>query len=66
MFFEMRLGLWDYCAGALIAKEAGCRVTDLLGRELAFDGPSSVAAASAGTAEKPYLPEDLFGIRPVV
>ncbi len=66
LFLELHLQLWDYAAGALIAEEAGCRVTDLDGRPLRFDGPSSVAIASAGVAREPYLDgtaEILAGIR---
>lgn len=34
IFFELILSPWDYCAGALIASEAGAIVTDLDGRQL--------------------------------
>ena len=33
---------WDIAAGALIAAEAGARVTDGLGRELRFNGPEAM------------------------
>ena len=63
LFYELRLGLWDFAAGALIAEEAGCRVTDAAGRPLTYDGPSSVVAASAGVArEGGYLPAEVLGI----
>ena len=55
--FELRLGLWDFAAGAVIAEEAGCVITDIDGRPLTYDGPSSVLAVSEGVAREPYLPE---------
>ncbi len=57
LFFETRLGLWDYAAAALIAEEAGCVLTDLKGNPLRYDGPSSVLCASSGVAKGDYLPE---------
>ncbi len=66
LFLELHLQLWDFAAGALIAEEAGCRVTDIDGRPLRFDGPSSVAVASEGVAREPYLDgteEILAGLR---
>ena len=63
LFYELRLSLWDYAAGALIAEEAGCRVTDAAGRPLSYDGQSSVMAASRGVAaEGHYLPAEVLGI----
>ena len=59
LFFECRLGLWDYAAGALIAQEAGCRVTDLDGKPLPYDAPSSCLVASAGVAREDYFPKDV-------
>jgi len=48
-FFEERLSLWDYAAGALLVTEAGGVCTQLSGAPLAFDGAgkSSCAAGSA-------------------
>lgn len=60
IYFELRLGLWDYCAGALIAMESGCRVTDIEGNPLHFQGPSSILCASAGAAEEDYLPGEIL------
>lgn len=57
LYFELRLGLWDFAAGAVIAEEAGCVITDIDGRPLTYDGPSSVLAVSEGVAREPYLPE---------
>ncbi len=48
LVFEYTLGLWDYAAGALLVEEAGGTVTDIEGRPLAFDGPSSILARGAG------------------
>ena len=55
VFFECRLSLWDYAAAGLIAREAGCRLTDLEGKPLAWDGPSSVLCLSRGVAEEGQL-----------
>ena len=56
LYYELRLGLWDFTAGAVIAEEAGCVLTDIDGNELTYDGPSSVLAVSAGVAREDYLP----------
>jgi myo-inositol-1(or 4)-monophosphatase len=45
-FWEIKLGPWDMAAGALIAKEAGARVTDLMGKE--FDLFSGEILATNG------------------
>ena len=34
IFYELKLEVWDFAAGALIAEEAGCRVTDAAGLPL--------------------------------
>ena len=57
LFFELKLGLWDFAAGAVIATEAGCVLTDIEGNELTYDGPSSVLAVSAGVVREAYFPE---------
>ncbi|MGP1349688.1 MAG: inositol monophosphatase family protein [Stomatobaculum sp.] len=63
VFYELRLGLWDFAAGALIAGEAGCVLTDPEGNQLRFDGPSGLVAASAGVArEGNYLPAQVLGL----
>ncbi|MGD0935332.1 MAG: inositol monophosphatase family protein, partial [Streptosporangiaceae bacterium] len=51
-FYERGLNYWDYAAGALIAAEAGARVTGLAGRP-----PSSSMTVAAG----PGLYEALTG-----
>lgn len=57
IYAEPLIQLWDYAAGALIAMEAGARVTDFEGRELKFRGASSVICAGRGVAKENYLPE---------
>ena len=57
LFFEPVLGLWDYCAGALILEEAGGKITDMRGKPLAYRGKSSILAACAGVAKEEYLPD---------
>lgn len=56
LFFELRLQLWDFAAAGLIAIEAGCRLTDLDGKPLTWDGPSSILCASRGVAREDYFP----------
>ena len=58
LYYELKLGLWDFTAGAVIAEEAGCVLTDIDGNPLAYDGPSSVLAVSSGVARENYLPEE--------
>lgn len=53
LFFEMRLQLWDYAAAALIAREAGCTVTDIDGNELTYTGPTSALCLSRGVTKIP-------------
>lgn len=50
-FFEMLLSPWDYAAGSLIVKEAGGEITDMEGKELAFDKKCSVAAGNTKSME---------------
>jgi myo-inositol-1(or 4)-monophosphatase len=52
-YFEVGLNPWDWSAGALIAREAGCTVSGLHGRE-----PSAQMIAVAG----PALARQLFGL----
>ena len=56
LFYEMELQLWDYAAGGLIAEEAGCRLTDMDGKPLPWDGPSSLLCASHSVAREDYFP----------
>lgn len=51
MFFELKLGLWDYTAGAAILIEAGGSLTDIKGNPLTYDKASSVVALSKGVTE---------------
>ena len=53
LYFEMRLQLWDYAAAALIAEEAGCRVTDMDGNPLPYNAPSPAVCISRGVKEIP-------------
>lgn len=53
IFFELRLSMWDYAAGALIISEAGGRCCTIDGEELPYDGTvSSVAAGSPAALEE--------------
>tara|TARA_Y100001970_G_C14025464_1_gene745790 strand:+ start:23 stop:826 length:804 start_codon:yes stop_codon:yes gene_type:complete len=45
-FYEFNLKPWDICAGSLIAKEAGCKVTDWNGNELNPDGRRILCASN--------------------
>ncbi len=57
-YFEAGLNPWDYAAGALIAEEAGCRVTGLRGR------PASArltAAAGVSLAAEFFAVLELLG-----
>ena len=45
-FYECRLSPWDFAAGALIAREAGCLTTQINGRELDLLHKCSVLAGS--------------------
>ena len=55
LYFEMCIQLWDYAAAALIAVEAGCRVTDIEGRPLSYEGASSALCLARGVKELPKL-----------
>ncbi|MBO4418606.1 MAG: inositol monophosphatase [Oscillospiraceae bacterium] len=46
VFYECRLSPWDYAAASLIAREAGCFVTQIDGSELDLLRKSSVLAGS--------------------
>ncbi|MCR4807856.1 MAG: inositol monophosphatase [Lachnospiraceae bacterium] len=53
LYFEMKIQLWDYAAAALIASEAGCRVTDIDGNPLSYKGPTSALCLSRGIRKIP-------------
>ena len=53
LYFELKIQLWDYAAAALIAKEAGCTVTDTEGKELSYTGFTSVICRARGVKEIP-------------
>ena len=47
--FDMSIGAkpWDYAAGALIAREAGAKVTDFQGKPYRWDSEGVIAANPA-------------------
>ena len=45
-FYEYGLKPWDVCAGSIIAKEAGAKVTDWDNKELSFSGIRILATNS--------------------
>lgn len=47
IFFEYRLSPWDFAAGSIIVEEAGGVITDMSGKKLKFDSPSSVLCGNA-------------------
>ena len=47
-FWEMALNAWDVAAGALIAEEAGARVTNIAGEADYLSPPQSVIACTPG------------------
>ena len=54
-YFEKVLKPWDIAAGWLILKEAGGKMTDYEGREISFEGPTSVIAGNPDTQENLFL-----------
>lgn len=50
-FWELRLSPWDIAAGALIAEQAGARVTDIHGSPNYMSPPQSILAANPGLHE---------------
>ena len=56
-FFELRLNLWDYCAGALIIEEAGGQVVDWYGNRPDYRGASAIVALGQGLVGDPELPD---------
>ena len=53
LYFELKIQLWDYAAAALIAQEAGCKVTDTSGKPLSYRGASSALCMARGVKEIP-------------
>ncbi len=53
LYFEMKIQIWDYAAAALIAKEAGCTVSDIDGNSLSYTGASSALCMSRGVKNIP-------------
>ena len=52
LYFELKIQLWDYAAAALIASEAGCRVTDIEGNPLSYKGPTSCLCVARGVKDE--------------
>ena len=52
LFFECILQLWDFAAAGLILEEAGGRISDMDGRELAYNGESSILCVSRGVLKE--------------
>ena len=46
---------WDHVAGALVAREAGCTVTDVHGRPMDFGGGRRLAASEGVLCAAPGL-----------
>ena len=61
LFFEMKLGLYDFAAGAVIVEEAGGTFVNMDGEPVSFDGQSSVLAYGSGV-----LPEEILDNRSVL
>lgn len=59
LYFELKIQLWDYAAAALIAQEAGCKVTDIEGKPLSYNGPSSALCRARGVKEIPICFKDM-------
>lgn len=53
LYFEMKIQLWDYAAAALIAQEAGCRITDTEGNPLSYRGSTSAVCLARGVKSMP-------------
>ena len=54
LYFELKIQLWDYAAAALIASEAGCKVTDIDGNPLSYRGATSCLCMARGVTENPF------------
>ena len=54
-FWEVGLGSWDVCAGAVLVEEAGGRITDLAGGDRYLEGGSVVV--TNGTLHEAVLKE---------
>ena len=48
-YFERKIKVWDYCAGALILEEAGGKISQWNGERLPFTDPSSIVAGNVDT-----------------
>lgn len=64
LFFEPKLCLWDFAAGACILQEAGGCITDLYGNKLSYRNASSIVAVSQGVMKDDYLPPEELIVTP--
>ncbi len=55
LFYEPRLCLWDFAAGACILEEAGGILTDSCGKPVTYRGPSGILARGSGIADADVL-----------
>lgn len=46
VYFELKLQPWDYAAGMLIVEESGGNVTQMNGKKMTFDKPTSILASN--------------------
>ncbi len=51
LYFEMRVSPWDFAAGYLFAKEAGCVVSRMNGKPMSFAERSSILVSTVDKAE---------------
>lgn len=55
LYFELAISPWDYAAGLLIAREAGCVCRTVDGREMKLSAGKSSVAAGGKTAVEEFL-----------
>ena len=55
LYFELAISPWDYAAGLLIAREAGCVCRTIDGREMKLSAGKSSVAAGGKTAVEEFL-----------
>lgn len=55
LYFELAISLWDYAAGLLIAREAGCVCCTMEGREMKLSAGKTSVAAGGKTAVEEFL-----------
>ena len=52
IFFEYSLSPWDFAAGSILVEEAGGIITDMTGKKLTFDSPSSILCGNKRAHEE--------------